>query len=85
MAHYYDEKTPQCEGCGWFGHEEYPTGELAGQTYERCGQFCIIFHGQTDEKCDGFMSPRMVQDSIDRLARRTGRPYTYDRAKGGIA
>lgn len=52
MARYYDEKTPQCDGCGWHGQDTYPAGEKAGQTYERCGWYGYILHRKTEEKCE---------------------------------
>jgi len=84
MAHYYDEKTPQCEGCGWFGHDTYPTGELAGQTYERCGLHGYILHRRTDERCEDAQSPRTVDLFIKNLAKKSKVAYTYNREKGGI-
>lgn len=84
MARYYDEKTPQCDGCGWHGQDTYPAGEKAGQTYERCGLYGYILHRKTEEKCEAAQSPRMVQIYIDAQAKKTKNAITYNREKGGI-
>lgn len=71
MSHYYDEKTPRCEACGWFGTDTYDRGEKAGQTYERCGYYGYIFHKDTLEDCKDFKSPRSVAEYLARSKKKT--------------
>lgn len=83
MSRYYDEKTPQCEDCGWYGHNVWPTGENAGKAYERCGKYGYILHRQTDEPCAGFESPRMVEEHVKRYNKNAKVKLVYDRLYGG--
>lgn len=71
MSRYYDEKTPRCEACGWFGTGTFDRGENAGQTYERCGYYGYIFHKDTLENCEEFKTPRGVADYLDRMNKKT--------------
>ena len=64
MSRYYDEKTPRCEACGWFGTATYDRGEKAGQVYERCGWYGYIFHKNTEESCDAFKTPFGVREYL---------------------
>ncbi len=71
MSRYYDEKTPRCEECGWFGHGTFDRGEKAGRTYERCGYFGYIFHKTTDENCSEFKTPRGVAEYLARMSKKS--------------
>lgn len=70
MSRYYDEKTPRCEACGWFGTGTYDRGEKAGQTYERCGWYGYIFHSDTLEDCSDFKTERGVAEYLVRTKKK---------------
>lgn len=80
----FDEKTPMCENCGWYGHDIWPTGENAGKQYERCGKYGYVLHRMSDKACEGFQTPADAKKFVDRYNMKAKVKLTYDRQIGGV-
>lgn len=54
---YYDQLSPSCPGCGWFGHGEY----VDGTPYCTCNKYGYILNRETEEGCKDFRTPVQVE------------------------
>lgn len=56
MGKYYDQRCPDCDGCGWLREGRY----VDGRPYECCGWYGYILHESVMDTCEGFMAPESV-------------------------
>ena len=62
MHKWYDGKTPDCDKCGWLTRETLSDGK----DYDVCRWFSSVFHSNSHEKCEAFMSSASVKQYIER-------------------
>lgn len=80
----FDEKTPMCEDCGWYGYDIWPTGESAAKPYERCGKYGYILHRLTDKTCAGFQTQEEAKKFVERYNKNSKTKLVFDRTYGGV-